>query len=130
MKKIYLEKIPFDPISGNQQGYPQDRYKEVGDEYEKVGPVWKDNTKFFAQISMSDYHRGRSAAGFNATLINVECQDVEYGEFLEGKEVEIFMVDMLEIITKSVLQFGVSNLLCLSFAKRGRNYGLALVDTV
>ncbi len=56
-KKPYAGKIPFD-----KDGHMMDC---VAYWNEKDVVTWKDNTPFRARMTITDYFRGRSAAGFN-----------------------------------------------------------------
>lgn len=121
MKKIYDGLIPFDVGKDNcQLHYPEDwGVKEL---------VWKDNRPFTARLQFSNtFARGRSAAYFFAVLCFVDCADKEYAQFLEGKGVSLFMVDLADIIsTTQEIHYGLTSRLDLVFSKRGQNYGLTL----
>ena len=132
-KKIYAGKIPFiDYQELVHDGKVLRPFKSVqldyADRWDK-DIVWKDNTQFFARLKIEGMSRGRSAANFSATLSDVEVSgNPEMSKFLEGKEVNLFMVDMLDIVTNCNLYGGKTDTnRVFAFCKRGMSYGVARV---
>ena len=101
--------IPFDPITGHQQHYPQVRYQRVS---QPVEPIWKDNHEFEATLTFRTFCRGRSAA---------------YSIFADGKgqEYSIFLTDLADIIPKMVNGVVTGT---FTYCKRGQNYGTKVVS--
>lgn len=126
MKKIYTGKIPFKYFEIGDKKYW--RQLDYFNNYTK-DVIMKDNSIFTAKIQISSYSRGMSAANWAATILGgIAGADEEFMEFLPGCVVNIFMTDMLDIILHNNLFSGTSNYMRLAFCKRGKNYGLCLVD--
>lgn len=131
-KKIYKGQIPF-------RDYPEYKYegklihpaRRVQLDYVNYGEViWKDNVSFFAKLQIEGMSRGRSAANFSATISKVEVSgNPEMSVFLEGREVNLFMIDMLDIVKNSNLYAGATarDQHVWTFCKRGTSYGLTRV---
>ncbi len=92
--------------------------------------LWKDNILFIAKLQINGMSRGRSAANFSAQITKVEVtNDPEMSSFLEGIDVNIFMVDMLDIVTSCNLYAGATarDNHVWTFCKRGSSYGIMRV---
>jgi hypothetical protein len=102
---------------GHLMHYPQDRY--TGTYVDAVyvpgpviGPDWRPIEPFDATLTISDMHRGRSAAYF-------ECVDGD------GHKFPMFMTDLLDVIrTMDVRRGTVAGRWVVG--KRGQNYGIRL----
>lgn len=131
-KKLYKGQIPFRDIPEfKYQGKLIHPARSVQLDYPDYGEIiWKDNVSFFAKLQIEGMSRGRSAANFSATISKVEVSgDPEMSVFLEGKEVNLFMVDMLDIVKNSNLYAGATarDQHVWTFCKRGMSYGLTRV---
>lgn len=140
MKKIYDGDIPFHPAphKKEQLSYNNGFYwwyekknevgEWVGDSIQSKNPKWIKNLKFLAQLEIDSMSRGRSAANFTGVLHEVDgVEDSETRNFLEGSSVNIFMVDMLDIIKSNNIFKGKTQInVWFTFCKRGSNFGLAL----
>lgn len=118
--KIYDGDIPFNPVTGAFQSYPQQvsRLREgVTDEtpyyerYDRIGPEWRPNYTFPATMRFTGMTRGRSAARFCIT-------DVE-----SGVEYEMFMSEALDLLKTLTMKDGIIEG-WWTFCKRGANYGI------
>lgn len=129
-KKYYDGKIPF----GIGKNYLGDGKWEEFREQQSWEHSWQDgaelqpNRQFTAQLEFLSMSRGRSAANFEAILRNVSGWYIEFREYMEGCHVNIFMVDMLEILQKTDISKGITAPHIWTFCKRGSNYGIQLVD--
>lgn len=75
---------------------------------------WRENTPFYAKMTIADYERGRSAARFNVK------DEV-------GHIYPIFLSDMVDII--KTVGVGAGGVISGNWigVKKGRNYGLKLI---
>ena len=132
-KKYYEGKIPFyDFPALTHNGEEIKPARSVQLDYASLyreDITWKDNVKFFARLQIVGMSRGRSAANFSATLSDVEVSgNSEMSRFLEGKEVNLFMIDMLDIVTNCNLYAGKTDgNRVFTFCKRGSSYGITRV---
>lgn len=128
-KKNYEGKIPF--VWNDEFVYSNGEVREAYREqlsYESYRVEdWKDNCLFYSTLEFVSMSRGRSAANFEAVLRNVDGDTYPDG-FLEGCHVNIFMIDMLEIVQKTDISHGMVGRCMWTFCKRGGSYGLRLVE--
>lgn len=107
--------IPFSTRDGNMLSYtgclPGDAYDE---KYNNGKWEWKENCVFADDLKFDGFYRGRSSAG--ATFISLN----------DGKEYNVFLKDLAEIIKSDDLRSGVIHGQ-FTFVKRGQNYGLRWV---
>lgn len=132
-KKYYSGKIPFKDFpectyQGKVVSPASSRQLDYASYYEK-DVVWKDNVRFFARLRINGFSRGRSAANFLGVLTGVEVSgNPEMSAFLEGKEVNLFMIDMMDIVTNCNLYCGKTDSShVFTFCKRGQSYGITRV---
>ena len=134
---MYKGEIPYNR-KGDALNYPQEEYEwEYGGvqypswyEIERkfgtdaarqanritVGPIWKQNEVFEANLRVESFSRGRSAANFNVKNMQT------------GAEYTMFLTDFLDLLQKHVLDHGETPRLKWCFAKRGANYGIMMAD--
>ena len=131
-KKYYDGDIPFG-IHAHYVNYPEDKTEVVYREQQAREHSWQQgfekhpNCSFYANLQFDSMSRGRSAANFEAILHQVDG-DLFPDGFLEGCHVNIFMVDMLEIIQNTCITHGFTGTHLWTFCKRGSNYGIQLVN--
>lgn len=124
MTKIYDGDIPFHPVTGEFQSYPQQvsvRRADVSedapfhrDNYERLGPDWRPNTTFRASMQFTGMTRGRSAARFCITEVE------------SGVEYEMFMTEALALLKNLTMKGGVITG-WWTFCKRGSNFGIRAI---
>lgn len=129
-KKNYEGKIPF--LWHEEFQYLDGTVREAHREqlaYESYRvDDWMDNKQFSATLEFLSMSRGRSAANFEAVLRNIRGWDMEFRTLLEGCHVNIFMIDMLEIVQKTNISHGITCPAIWTFCKRGSSYGLRWVE--
>lgn len=128
--KNYEGKIPFRWVKEFKysDGTVREAYREqLAYEDYKVDD-WLDNAQFTATLEFLSMSRGRSAANFDGVLRNLRGWDYNFRIFLEGCHVNIFMIDMLEIVHKTDIYHGITIPAIWTFCKRGSNYGLRWVE--
>lgn len=134
---MYKGKIPFHPVTGEPQFYPQPTYRWeyqgiVYDDYYDIAkalgrepvrqylkridvpPDWRDNAEFDAEMKLVGYSRGRGAANFDVIDQN-------------GTPYTVFMVDFIEAIDElGIAPGGKMPKACWAFCKRGEYFGIRL----
>jgi hypothetical protein len=124
-KKYYTGNVPFGLVKGYGKQYRQQQSWEHS---------WQDgfevipNRQFTAQLEFDAMSRGRSAANFEGILRNVKGWTEDFRLYLEGCHVNIFMVDMLDIVQNTTITLGLVDENIWTFCKRGSNYGLTRVE--
>lgn len=109
-------KVPYGSQTGNLHHYPSTEWvTDYTGQRHPVGPVWKDNVPFRADLRLERYGRGRSAAYF------IWKSD-------EGIEYPMFMSDMADMLQRAVIRNGLVENGQWHVRKRGQNYGIALIN--
>lgn len=129
-KKYYEGQIPF----GIGKNYLGDGKWEEFREQQSWEHSWQDgaelqpNCQFTARLEFLSMSRGRSAANFEAALRQVQGWTQEFRNFMEGCHVNVFMIDMLDIVQNTSISQGITDEYIWTFCKRGSNYGIQLVN--
>lgn len=111
-----LYQIPFHPKQGGVLHYAGDFYhwtKDAEGKDIRLGPEWKMNYEFDAELEYVTYYRGRSAAYFH------------FRDTSTGAEHSMFMTDFEETIPHMVRGRIRGT---WTFIKRGQNYGIRMVS--
>ena len=128
-RPLYQGKIPFSPTEQEQVCYadPLGAFAKMNGKWTRVNYDWRTNKPFSADLVFLEFLRGRSAANFIGRVENTYCEDVDYGDLLDGCKVTIFMSDMLEMVKNSKIENGRLKDGLFDFVKKGSNYGIHLI---
>lgn len=134
---MYKGSIPYNR-KGDALNYPQEEYeweyggvqyaswyeieRQFGTDASRkanritVGPIWKPNEVFEANLAIESISRGRSAAHFDVKNMQT------------GAKYTMFLTDFLNLLKKHTLDRGETPRLKWQFTKRGANFGVMLAE--
>lgn len=108
--------IPFSTLDGNMCSYTGCLPYSTADTARNKGRwIWKENYVFEDELKFKGFYRGCSSAG--AKFISLK----------DGKEYNVFLKDLEQIITAKDLCSGVISGQ-FTFVKRGSNYGIRYLN--